>query len=169
MFSEALELVLSFEGGYSNNPNDPGGETNFGISKKSYPHLDIKNLTLDQAKEIYKQDYWFKIKGDNLPSGLSMMMLDTAVNHGVHKAIVLLQKALGVKADGIMGPQTMAAIRGQDAGLSIYNLAMFRLDEYQAKNWEHFSKGWSKRLLSVSMLSMNYYVGAGAEVPDRMN
>jgi len=169
MFSEALELVLSFEGGYSNNENDPGGETNFGISKKAYPHLDIKNLTLEQAKEIYKQDYWFKIKGDNLPSGLSMIMLDTAVNHGVHKAIVLLQKSLDVKADGIMGPVTMAAIIDQDAGLTIYNLAMYRLGEYQAKNWEHFGKGWSKRILSVGMLSMNYYVGASEAVPKIMN
>lgn len=169
MFEDALKLVLSFEGGYSNNPKDPGGETNYGISKKSYPNLDIKNITVDQAKEIYRKDYWDKIKGDELPPGLSVIMLDTAVNHGVHKSIVLLQKALGIKADGIIGPQTKAAIRGQDVSLIIYNLSMFRLDEYQARNWEHFGKGWSRRLLSVSMLSVNFYVDASEAIQETMN
>ena len=81
-FEDALKFVLKWEGGYSNDPNDPGGETKFGISKRSYPNLDIKNLTLKQAKEIYFQNYWLKAGCDKLTSPLDIIVFDTAVNMG---------------------------------------------------------------------------------------
>ena len=94
-FEDALKFVLKWEGGYSNDPNDPGGETKFGISKRSYPNLDIKNLTLEQAKEIYLQNYWLKADCDKLTSPLDIIVFDTAVNMGVSRA----KEFLGVSAD----------------------------------------------------------------------
>jgi lysozyme family protein len=83
-FAGAWLKTIVFEGGYSNDPDDNGGETNFGISKAAYPHLDIKRLTAEQAKEIYRRDYWDKINGDAIPDQrIAEMLFDAAVNHGV--------------------------------------------------------------------------------------
>ena len=86
-FNKALKFVLKWEGGYSNDPRDPGGETNFGISKRSYPNEDIKNMTLDRAKEIYYQNYWLKAGCDDLPYPFNIVVFDTAVNMGRSRAI----------------------------------------------------------------------------------
>ena len=83
-WDKAIDFVLSIEGGYSNDQNDPGGETRYGISKRSYPALDIAHLTVDQAKEIYKKDYWDKLSCDDLPNGIDVIAFDTAVNMGVN-------------------------------------------------------------------------------------
>lgn len=88
-FDRAFLLVIGAEGVYSNDPDDKGGETKFGITKRSYPKLDIKNLTIEQAKSIYKSDYWDKIKADALPDKLDIVMFDCAVNQGVSTAIKL--------------------------------------------------------------------------------
>jgi hypothetical protein len=85
-FDKALSFVLSWEGGYSNDPNDAGGETNFGISKRAYPNEDIKNMTMDRAMEIYRNDYWNACNCDDLPYPLDMVIFDTAVNMGVGRA-----------------------------------------------------------------------------------
>ena len=156
MFNRAVELILSFEGGYIDHKNDPGGETNYGISKKAYPNEDIKNLTKERAAALYKLHYWDTIQGDALPHGLNLLVFDTAVNHGVYKAVTLLQKALNIKADGIIGPATLTALQGAPVSSLIQQIAMSRLLEYQAKNWEHFGKGWSNRLLLVSLMSAFY-------------
>ena len=105
----AIAFVLAREGGYSNDPQDPGGETNFGISKKAYPNLDIKNLTVDQAKAIYQKDYWQVCKCDELASPFDMATFDCAVNQGTGKAIRLLQIALGIDVDGKVGDKTISA------------------------------------------------------------
>jgi len=89
-FEKAIKFVLKWEGGYSNDPNDPGGETKYGISKRSYPELDISKLTLKQAKEIYYQNYWLKTSCDELPFPFNIVVFDTAVNMGRRKAIELL-------------------------------------------------------------------------------
>jgi len=102
-FEDALKFVLKWEGGYSNDPNDPGGETKFGISKRSYPNLDIKNLTLEQAKEIYFQNYWLKAGCDELTSPLDIIVFDTAVNMGVSRAKEFLDKCFSYNADENLG------------------------------------------------------------------
>jgi len=89
-FDKAIKFVLHWEGGYSNDLNDPGGETNFGISKRSYPELDISKLTLKQAKEIYYQNYWLKCGCDSLPYPFNIVVFDTAVNMGRRRAIEFL-------------------------------------------------------------------------------
>jgi len=88
-WTKAIDFVLKWEGGYTHDPLDPGGETNFGISKKSYPDLDIKNLTKEQAVEIYKRDYWLATKCDTLPYPLDIIVFDTAVNMGRSRATIL--------------------------------------------------------------------------------
>ena len=150
-YDQAFSQVISIEGGYSNDPKDPGGETQFGISKRSYPDVDIKALTLDGAKAIYKRDYWDKIKGDQLPYPLNMFMFDAAVNQGVTPAVTLLQKTLGVAQDGIFGVNTVAAANriGHDA-LALY-LADRALRYTGTKNFDLYGRGWLKRLFVVAM------------------
>lgn len=117
-FNKAIEIILANEGGYVNNPNDPGGETNFGICKKSYPNVDIKNLTKDGAKAIYKIVYWDKVNGDQInDQNLATAVFDFAVNAGTGTAIKQIQKTLNVTVDGVLGPKTMAALNAS-SGLS---------------------------------------------------
>jgi len=89
-FDKAIKFVLKWEGGYSNDLNDPGGETKYGISKRSYPELDISKLTLKQAKEIYYQNYWLKCGCDSLPYPFNIVVFDTAVNMGRRRAMNFL-------------------------------------------------------------------------------
>jgi len=89
-FDKAIKFVLKWEGGYHHDKNDPGGETNFGISKRSYPELDISKLTLKQAKEIYYQNYWLKCGCDKLPYPFNIVIFDTAVNMGRRRAMKFL-------------------------------------------------------------------------------
>lgn len=146
-FDDAFERLIGHEGGYTDNPADPGGETKYGISKRSYPKVDIKNLTLEGAKAIYLRDYWLTAKCDALPARLMFDVFDTAVNSGVDKAVKLLQSAVKVEADGVIGPVSLAAIRGIDATLLIarYNGArlMFMTE---LKTWPSFSRGWARRI-----------------------
>src|SRR4030043_1081564 len=92
-FDRGFEIVIGLEGGYSDNPADPGGETKYGISKRSFPDLDIANLTLEQAKEIYLVEYWGKAGCDELVSPLNIYLFDAAVNIGVGTARALLAKS----------------------------------------------------------------------------
>jgi lysozyme family protein len=92
-FAIDMTFVFKWEGGYVNDPNDPGGETNFGISKRSYPNVDIKNLTRQAAQEIYQRDYWNRISGDNLDPSLACAALDTAINMGVSRALQFINQS----------------------------------------------------------------------------
>ncbi len=105
----AMAFVFKMEGDLTDDPNDPGGLTKYGISKKAYPDLDIRNITIDQAKEIYKNDYWEMCNCDELAFPFDIATFDCAVNQGVGKAKRLLQNALDVSVDGIIGDKTIAA------------------------------------------------------------
>ena len=108
-FDVAVERTLEHEGGLANNPNDRGGLTKYGISQRSYPDLDIESLTKDDARTIYKRDFWDKIQGDKLPNKTAFALFDFAVNSGPEEAVRRLQFALGpnLEIDGIMGPDTI--------------------------------------------------------------
>ena len=82
-FETVVHMVLEHEGGYVNHPSDPGGETKYGISKRAYPDVDIAELTKDDAANLYKRDYWDRIKGDELPVGVACVVMDYAVNSGI--------------------------------------------------------------------------------------
>ena len=112
-FSEAIAIVLKHEGGYVNDPDDPGGETNYGISNRSYPKYDIKNLTEEDAKDIYKQHYWDVSKVEKLKDELRLDYFDMCVNMGQRTAVKCLQKATNnapgkmIAVDGRIGPNTI--------------------------------------------------------------
>jgi lysozyme family protein len=143
-------VVVGLEGGYVNHTNDPGGETKFGISKKSYPNLDIQNLTLDQAKEIYKRDFWDKVYGDYLPYKVGLLAFDAAVNHGVRAAIKILQKALGIPDDGIFGDDTYTELINSDPDKFSKTFVSKRLDFYSSlSTWPSFGKGWTRRMATM--------------------
>ena len=93
-FDDIIEVVLEHEGGYVNDPNDPGGETNYGIAKRSHPDVDIKNLTKEGAKEIYKEVYWDKNKVESLPEELWHIYFDMCVNQGKSRAVKIIQRAV---------------------------------------------------------------------------
>lgn len=113
-FSWAIKKVLIHEGGYVNIPADPGGETNFGICKRAYPDLDIKNLTQEDAIEIYKRDYWQPWMDKIDDPILSLQVFDFGVNAGVVTAARILQKAARVDIDGIVGPITLSTVNTVD-------------------------------------------------------
>lgn len=140
-------------------PNDPGGLTKFGISQKAYPSLDIAHLTRDQAKEIYRRDYWLACKCDDLPRALAISVFDTAVNQGTTKAKRLLQMALATTIDGVIGPKTIeAAAKSNSHHVKLY-LAE-RLAEYarlMAKNQNllTWAVNWSHRVISLAELVLS--------------
>jgi lysozyme family protein len=149
-FDEAFELVVGIEAGYVDDPDDPGGETKYGVSKRAYPNEDIKNMTLDRAKLLFKCDYWDKCRCDDIPSPLDTYVFDAAVNQGVGAAIRLLQNVLGVVVDGKIGPKTIAAAqKADDEDMALYMVARaFRYIE-TGTFWKH-GKGWFKRLFLVT-------------------
>lgn len=152
-FDKAFAMIISAEGGYVNNPTDPGGETKFGISKKSYPTVDIKNLTLEGAKAIYLRDFWQATHGDELPWPLSLFVFDAAVNQGLPAAVALLQKSLGVAQDGSFGSRTQKAIANipdQKETCSLF-MADRALRYTGTRNFDTFGRGWLKRLFKTAM------------------
>lgn len=146
-FVEAFDRLIDHEGGYVNDPNDPGGETKFGISKRSYPNVDIKNLTLEKAKDIYYQDFWLAVEGDKLHDGVAWQLFDFAVNSGVQTAIRAFQRALGVADDGHFGSVSQAAAQNMSETDQIMLLLAQRLDFMtRTKNWAFHGKGWARRI-----------------------
>lgn len=146
-FDTAIERVLGHEAGYVDDPNDPGGETKWGISKRSYPHLNIKDLTRDQAKEVYRTDFWNRVKADRLHDGVAYQILDFAVNSGIETAVRYLQRALGVADDGRWGPVSQAAADRTSETDAIMKLCAERLDFMtRLSNWPHHGKGWARRI-----------------------
>ena len=146
----AFQVLMDNEGGYVNDPNDSGGETKYGISKKAYPDLDIPNLTIAQAMEIYRKDYWDRCKCDNIPDALSVAVFDFAVNSGVKTAIKKLQIALGVKADGIIGNQTLGACNRIPVKKVLEDYMDLRLDYLMSlPKWKYYGNGWGARVNRV--------------------
>jgi lysozyme family protein len=150
-FAACITEVLKHEGGYVNDPEDPGGETRYGISKRSYPRLDIPNLTIDDAKAIYRRDFWPRVFGDDLPPGLNLAAFDYAVNSGPGRAIPCLQRAVGVRDDGVFGPATLAAVRRvPDVGLAIRHMCDDRRRFLRSlPTYPRFGRGWERRVDDV--------------------
>lgn len=149
-FDECFEDVIGLEGGYVNDPVDPGGETKYGISKRAYPDEDIRELTLARAKELYRRDYWDKVKGDMLPTPLDAYVFDAAVNQGVPAAIKMLQKTLGVTQDGIFGLDTQRKAQSATKEQCAMFMAERALRYYGTRNFDRFGRGWLKRLFIVA-------------------
>jgi lysozyme family protein len=146
-FDTFIERVLSHEGGYVNHPSDPGGETKWGIAKRSYPHLNIKDLTREQAIEIYRRDFWQAVGGHLLTDEVAFQALDAAINHGPANAIRWLQRAVGVADDGVFGPISRAAVGRMPSVDVVLRFNAERLDFYtKLSTWGTFGKGWVRRV-----------------------
>lgn len=155
-FNAAFDRLISHEGGYSDDPRDPGNwtggqvgrgdmkGTKFGIAANTYGYLDIKNLTIEQAKAIYKQDFW-DVLGEAHPA-IKFQLFDAAVNHGRGNAIRFLQRAVRVADDGIWGKISQAALSAMD-----HNDVLIRFLAFRFKFWASLSKfdtygrGWTNR------------------------
>lgn len=148
-FMACIGLILErIEGGYVNDPADPGGETNFGISKRSYPNVDIAGLTEGAAIDIYYRDFWVPSGCAALSRGLDLWVFDCAINSGIHRAVTMLQGICGVTQDGVLGPVT-AEEANKLPEPEKYLQA--RLDFYQSlPGWAHDGDGWTKRLFIVA-------------------
>ena len=154
-FDEIIDITLHHEGGYVHDPKDLGGETNFGIAKRFYPDVDIKNLTEDEAKEIYKRDYWVRNRVEELPENLRHIFFDMCVNQGRGRAVKILQQAAnakgaGLKVDGGMGPKTIAAMDG----VELQRVRAYRVKYYadlvtRKPDLEKFYFGWFRSALEV--------------------
>lgn len=146
-FEDAFDRLIGHEGGYVNNPADPGGETNWGISKRSYPTVDIKNLSRWAAADIYRRDFWDQVHADALPDGVVFQLFDFAVNSGISTAIRYLQRAVGVADDGHWGPISQAALQKYSESDLIMLLLAERLDFMtRLSNWPDASRGWARRI-----------------------
>ncbi len=143
----AINRVLNVEDDYVNNPNDPGGETKWGISKRSYPNLNIRDLTREQAIALYKRDFWDRINLDTMPFGVAYQLLDFAVNSGSVTALRTIQRSVGVADDGHIGPHTLDAISKAEPHVLIMNFLAERLVFMTGcKNWADAGKGWARRI-----------------------
>jgi len=161
-FDQAFETLLKHEGGFTDDPRDPGNwtggrvntgkllGTKFGIAANTYPDEDIRNLTVERAKQIYRRDFWDQVRADELPETIRHAMFDAAVNSGVQRAVRWLQSVVDTNMDGIIGPITLAAVRSFDQQLLLRRLLATRL-RFMANltNWPVHGRGWARRIADL--------------------
>lgn len=146
-FDEAFKKLIGHEGGYVDHPADPGGATNFGISQRSYPKEDIRGMTLERAKFLYRRDFWDAAGCDALPAKVRFSLFDMAVNSGVKRAVMTLQAAVNADQDGIIGKQTIMLIEIMPEAKLIARFNGHRLRFMSAlPNWPAFGRGWANRI-----------------------
>ena len=151
-FETVVHMVLEHEGGYVNHPSDPGGETKYGISKRAYPDVNIAELTKDDAADLYKRDYWDRIKGDDLPVGVACVVMDYAVNSGISRASKALQSVCGIaNGDGVIGPHSLASVWTtvkNDSEESVINAVTEQRQGFirALSIYDTFGKGWERRI-----------------------
>jgi len=153
-FDKCLKMLLSHEGGFVNHPDDPGGITNLGVTKKVYDEWigresteqEMRDLTPEDVGPIYKKNYWDRIKGDSLPSGVDWCAFDWAVNSGKSRPSKAIQRAVGATQDGAIGPATIGLIMEKDPEEIINYVYGVRQDFYKGlKTFETFGRGWTRR------------------------
>ena len=154
-FEDHIFKILEIEGGFVDDPRDPGGATNFGICARSYPGVTIEDLTKEQATELYRRDFWNVIKGEELEAisaRLACVLLDTAIHSGPMRAGRLLQvtlRSLGhdLAIDGVIGPRTLAAAQASDQQkLVAHCLAERAVFMSRLGSWQRYRRGWMRRL-----------------------
>jgi lysozyme family protein len=157
-WQKSFELMLKSEGGYVNNPADPGGMTNLGVTKATWENwvgresdeAEMRGLTPEKVEPLYKKKFFDAVRGDELPVGLDYLMFDFAVNAGAGRAIKTLQISVGVTPDGGFGPMTMAAVQAVDPVDLIERFSQAKEDFYRSLNtFATFGKGWLNRVADV--------------------
>lgn len=153
-FEHCLKMLLKHEGGFVNHPKDPGGMTNLGVTKAVYDtyigrestEQEMRDLTPEDVAPIYKEKYWDKVRGDDLPSGVDWAVFDWAVNSGPSRAAKALQKAVGATQDGAIGPMTLRAVANHDPADLIDAIYHIRQSFYEGlSTFDTFGKGWTRR------------------------
>lgn len=153
-FDKCLAMLLKHEGGYVNHPKDPGGRTNLGVTQRVYEEFvgrdvsesEMRSLTEADVAPLYKANYWDKVKGDDLPSGVDWSVFDWAVNSGTKRSAKALQRAVGAAADGAVGPKTLAKVTATDPKVVIIGMHETRQKFYEGlKTFDTFGKGWTRR------------------------
>lgn len=155
-FEKAFQELIEHEGGYVNDPHDPGGETKYGICKRSYPNLNIKELTLEEAKKIYHRDFWKRGKFEDVPDkNVAIKLFDLSVNMGTKTTTIILQRALravgiSVVEDGVWGPRTQLGIISANpihllAALKSETAGYYRLIAQKSPTQQKFLSGWLNR------------------------
>ena len=153
-FDQAFTKLLGHEGGYVNHPNDPGGETNWGVTKavaRDFGYTgSMRDLPRDTAKRIYRVQYWDAIKADEMPDAVRYPLFDAAVNSGVGQAARWLQRALGVADDGKIGAITIAKAKQSD-GVAVASAMIGQRLQFMTNlsTWPAFGKGWARRIASL--------------------
>ncbi|WP_322999966.1 glycoside hydrolase family 108 protein [Castellaniella sp.] len=150
-FDIAFDRLIGHEGGYVNHPDDPGGETNWGITLRTARGAgytgSMRDLTRAKAKEIYRTAYWGRAKADQYDGAIAFQLFDAGVNHGPGQAIRFLQRAVGVADDGVVGPMTLAAVHAMSVTDVLSRFNAERLDFYtKLSTWPSFGKGWARRV-----------------------
>jgi lysozyme family protein len=157
-FGRALPLVLRHEGGYVDHPKDPGGATNLGVTTgtlstwlgRKATKAEVKALKPASVAPIYERNYWKAARCDDLPAGVDYAVFDFAVNSGVARSVMALQRAVGVADDGEIGPITLRAVRNTDPQVLIKRLCTDRLSFLtRLSTWKTFGKGWMARVQGV--------------------
>ena len=151
-FQKSLKRVLKHEGGYVNHPSDPGGETNFGITKstaRSYGyHGSMRTIPMTVVEKIYKSQYWDAMSCENFDFALAYQLFDAAVNHGLLNARKILQRTIKVKDDGIIGAVSLAAIRQLDTADLVQMFNAERISFYtRISTFPTFGRGWMNRMV----------------------
>jgi len=153
-FDQAFDLLIGHEGGYSNHASDPGGETRWGVTRKVALQEgyvgSMRLLPRETAKDIYRRRYWAPVRADDLPPALRYSVFDAAVNSGVSQAAKWLQRALGVKDDGQIGPLTLAAASVSNPHKVVMAMNAARLSFMtDLPTWGAFGRGWARRIASI--------------------
>ena len=153
-FDTAFHTLLKHEGGFSDHPADPGGKTRFGITeavaREAGYRGDMRELPLDLAKRIYKDRYWDAVRAEELPAAVRYAVFDAAVNSGPSQAARWLQRAVGVRDDGIIGPITLGAVRAADPERLLRRVLAQRLRFMTGlSNWPAFGRGWARRIADL--------------------
>jgi len=150
-----LEMILHHEGGYVNHPQDPGGETNLGVTKRVYMDFggtkDMKDLVREDVEPIYKQNYWDRMRCDSVPAGLDLCLFDFGVNAGTGRSAKYLQTMIGTTADGGIGPNTLKCLDEyiEENGLeaTITEFQSRRQGYYESlSTFKTFGRGWTRRV-----------------------
>lgn len=162
-FPVCLDTILLYEGGWSDNPKDPGGATMKGVTLETYSNYlgrpatkdELHAISDEELEDIYRSGYWAPIKGDDLPSGVDLMTFNASVNSGPSRGAKLLQEAVGVPQDGAIGPQTLAATNAQDDQLTISRYADAHEAYYRSlSTFDDFGKGWLNRLDAIEQQAL---------------
>lgn len=153
-FDTAFHTLLGHEGGFSDHPDDPGGKTRFGITeavaREAGYRGDMRELPVDLAKRIYRDRYWNAVRAEELPAAIRYAVFDAAVNSGPRQAARWLQRAVGVRDDGVIGPITLGAVRAADPERLLRRVLSQRL-RFMAglSNWPAFGRGWARRIADL--------------------